>query len=443
MKEISLDFIDRQREAFYQDPQAQALTNAVVQNGPLLCALDFDVEKSLPFTFDIDLWDEGVTDQGSSGRCWAFASLNVVRHNVKRNLGLAERNFELSQNYTYFFDQLEKCSRFLNRIIEGIDQPVESPAVQNALRRPIMDNGMWNMFAELSDKYGVVPKCFMPDSHCSLETRYVTRILEQKLKLSAKELYDAHNQGQSAEQLYELKEEQLAGVFSILTRFLGVPPKTIRFEFRKKDGSYCKLPEMSPQAFYQLYGGMKSEDYMLIINRPLPNCPFMQCYTNEKEPKSSLDKKLNLPMEEIKKLVLAQLRGGDQVIMGCDVAKQSHKPSGYMHARLLQYERLFGTKLEFPDRASWLLYKGDVGATSGGHIMCFDGVALDEAGRPLRWKVHNSYGPKMGISGHYVMDDSWFDRYVSSVVIARKYAPPEILEAFDQEPQYLDHGALF
>ena len=41
--------------------------------------MDVDVPRRLPFAFSVDVWDEGVTDQGESLRCWAFASLNVVR----------------------------------------------------------------------------------------------------------------------------------------------------------------------------------------------------------------------------------------------------------------------------------------------------------------------------------------------------------------------------
>ena len=443
MKEITLDFVQKQREAFLNDPKAVAAANSVCRNGALAASINVEVQKSLPFLFEVDVWDGGTTDQCSTGRCWTFASLNVVRHNMRRRLQIAEKNFELSQNYIYFFDMLEKCSRFLNQMIELIKTPLDDPKVANALRRPIGDNGMWYIFCDLADKYGVVPKYLMPDTQCSTDSKYVTRILEQKLKLSTKQLRDACADGCDAQGLYALKEKLMAGVFSILTRFLGAPPLTISFEYRKTDGTFVKLDEMTPREFYKIYGGMDSSDYCFIMNLPDAKYPFDQVYADEPDNCRPVDKRLNLDMERIKQLVIASLKGGDQVIMGCDVAKQSDKPSGYMSQSLLDYENVFGTDLEFPDRASWVAYKGHNGGTSGLHIMTFDGVHFGPDGNSIRWKVHNSYGPSMGIQGHYVMDDSWFDRYVSSVVIQRKYMPQELLDIFDGVPGKLAPGALF
>lgn len=443
MKDITLEFVKEQRRIFLNDPNAVAYANGVMKNGALATSIHSEIQKSLPYIFEVDIWDGGVTDQHNTGRCWAFASLNIVRHNMRRNLQIAEKNFELSQNYIFFFDQLEKCSRFLNRMIDLIDVPLEDSKVANALRRPIRDNGMWYTFCDLADKYGVVPKYMMPDTHCSLDSKYLVRILEQKLKLSVKQLRDAYNGQDSIENLYVLKEKQIAGVFSILTRFLGAPPQIVQFEYKKTDGSMIKLPEMSPQEFYCQYGDVKTSDYCFIINYPDPQYPFKKCYSESPEDGRINDKRFNLEMETIKQLVINSLKGGDQVVMGCDVAKQSDKPSGYMHPALLDYENVFGTDLEFPDRASWIAYKGHNGSTSGLHIMTFDGVHFDESGKPMRWKVHNSYGPTMGIQGHYVMDDNWFDRYVSSVVVHRKYLTEDLLEIFDGIPDKMDSNVLF
>ena len=443
MREITLDFINEQRESFLSDPKAIAAANSVAKNGALAASINVEIQKSLPFIFEVDVWNEGTTDQHATGRCWAFASLNIVRHNMKRTLGIAEKNFELSQNYIYFFDMLENCARFLDGQIRNIALPLDDPKVSNPLRRPIADNGMWYGFCRLADKYGVVPKYMMPDTQCSFDSKYVTRIIEQKLKLSVMQLRDAKEDGADEDALYALREKQLSGVFSILTRFLGAPPKTVSFEYRKADGTFVKLPEMTPQEFYKQYGGMNADDYCFIINHPTDKYPLGKCYAGDPDKCTVLDKRFNLDMDIIKQLVISSLRGGDQVIMGCDVAKQSDKPSGYMHQQLLDYENVFGTDLEFPDRKTWLKYKGHNGGTSGLHIMAFDGVHFDDFGKPIRWKVHNSYGDSMGIKGHYVMDDSWFDRYVSSVVIARKYMPQELLDIFDAKPEKMNEFELF
>jgi bleomycin hydrolase len=54
---------------------------------------------------------KGRTDQKSSGRCWLFSGLNVLRAKMieKHDLG----SFTFSQNYLFFYDQLEKANLFL------------------------------------------------------------------------------------------------------------------------------------------------------------------------------------------------------------------------------------------------------------------------------------------------------------------------------------------
>lgn len=430
---ITTEFLAECRQHWQQDIQGQQTANSMVKNGPLLTAMNLEIPRRLPFSFSVDVWDEGVTDQGESLRCWAFASLNVIRQNVKRALNLAEQNFELSQNFTYFYDQLEKSAGFLSDMIEMADLPLNSPKVQNRLRRPIMDNGQWFVFAKLADKYGVVPKFVMPDTQCSPDTKYVTRILGDKLRLGAKLLREA-----KPEDREQVQRQQLADIYGILCRFLGQPPEKFDFSFRTADGQYRRLTGLTPLEFFRQYGGVDVKDHMTVIHHPLPEHPYGKVYTTNPDGADDLTKRLNLDIDTIKKLVIAQLQGGSQVVMGCDVAKQSHKPTGYMHKDLLDYETAFGTQLTM-SKEDRIRYRG----TSGTHVMTFSGVELDENGAPVRWKVHNSYGPQMGIQGHYVMDDSWFDEYVLSVVIDKQFAPPEIVAAYETAPETIDPGEFY
>lgn len=48
------------------------------------------------------------------------------------------------------------------------------------------------------------------------------------------------------------------------------------------------------------------------------------------------------------------------------------------------------------------------------HAMVISGVHLDKDGKPVRYKVENSWGPDAGEKGYYVMTDRWFDEYVAS-----------------------------
>ena len=72
------------------------------------------------------------------------------------------------------------------------------------------------------------------------------------------------------------------------------------------------------------------------------------------------------------------------------------------------------------------------------HAMVFQGVNLDEEGRPNRWRVENSWGEEPGKKGYYVMTDTWFDEYLYQVVVNKKYLSEEVLKAFAEKPILLE-----
>ena len=99
-----------------------------------------------------------------------------------------------------------------------------------------------------------------------------------------------------------------------------------------------------------------------------------------------------------------------------------------MDSKVFLFDHSLETNLQL-DKSNRLLY-GDSLLT---HAMVFTGVHL-EKGKPVRWKVENSWGEERGEKGYFIMSDSWFDEYNYQVVINRKYLTSELIEQLNQEP---------
>jgi bleomycin hydrolase len=101
---------------------------------------------------------------------------------------------------------------------------------------------------------------------------------------------------------------------------------------------------------------------------------------------------------------------------------------GVMALGLRDYESLFGVKLTL-DKADGLLLRD----STSNHLMVFVGVDLKD-GKPVKWKVENSWGAGAGKGGYWHLYDSWFDKYVYNLVIRKAYLPAKTLQLLEEEP---------
>ena len=208
--------------------------------------------------------------------------------------------------------------------------------------------------------------------------------------------------------------------------------KTFDFEYRDKDKQFHRECGLTPKEFYAKYIGLNLNDYISLINAPTADKPYYRSYTvqylgNVAEGRQV--RYVNLPIEELKKAAIAQMKDGEPVWFGCDVGKRSTRESGVMDTKIFALEDLFQT--DFPMTKAQRL---DYGQSLMTHAMVFQGVNIDENGQPNRWRVENSWGPDAGRDGYYTMTDRWFDEYTYQIVVNRKYLPKEVLEAYEQEP---------
>ena len=177
-------------------------------------------------------------------------------------------------------------------------------------------------------------------------------------------------------------------------------------------------------------------DYISVINAPTQDKPYWRSFTvkflgNVRGGRSV--KYVNLPIEELKKAAIAQMKDGDPVWFGCDVGKSSERTEGLMALDLFDTKDLFKT-----DFTMTKAQRLDYGHSLMTHAMTFQGVDLDDAGRPTRWRVENSWGKDTGKDGYYVMTDDWFNEYTYQVVVNKKYLPAEALAAYEQAPIVLE-----
>lgn len=405
------------RKAFLADPVRTVAMRAAAENGVVKAASNFEAQRRWRHEYSVSLEQGKITNQKQTGRCWMFAALNTMRAEIIKRLKL--ETFELSQNYTLFYDKLEKTNYFLENILDTLEEPTEGRLLHFLLADPLGDGGQWDMLCNLVEKYGVVPKDAMPETAASSSTRELTRFMTAKLREFACILREKHGQGASLSQLRQEKEGMLSTVYGMLCVALGTPPERFTLELRDKDKKFIREENLTGPAFFQKYVGWNMDDYVSLINAPTKDKPYHQTYTvkmlgNVKEGRPV--KYLNLPMEEVKAAAITQLQDGEPVWFGCDVGQCSLREGGILALDAVCAGELFGTKFGMT-KAQRLDY-GDSLMT---HAMVFQGVNLREDGTPERWRVENSWGKDAGKDGYYVMSDDWFSEFTYQVVVHKKY----------------------
>ncbi|MGM0603670.1 MAG: aminopeptidase C [Bacillota bacterium] len=434
-KAITGEKIKKYSEIFREDIRNKTTANSVIKNGLNDTAANYESIIKMHYDFSEEIEVGKVTNQKKSGRCWIFAALNNIRYSISKKLNIKNHDFELSQSYTMFWDKLEKANYFLENIIETKDMNIDSRKVMWLLSNPTNDGGQWDMFTGIIEKYGIVPKYMMPESYSSSNSKVLNKILNLKLRDNASILRKMSRNGADLSKLRNIKENMIEEIYSVLCHFLGEPPRVFDFEYRNKDGEFYRDENITPVEFYNKYSEVKMKDYVSIINAPTRDKPFHQTYTVEflgnvvGGPKIHY---LNLEINKLKELSIAQLKDGEPVWFGCDVGQWSDREKGIMDTELYNYEDVLNVKFGL-DKGGRLEY----GESVLTHAMVFTGVNLYN-NYPNRWKVQNSWGEDAGRDGFFVMSDNWFEEFNYEVVINKKYLSEKLLEDYKKEPVKLD-----
>lgn len=372
--------------------------------------------------FSIDLKTLPVTNQKRSGRCWIFAGCNVIREKIAQKYNL--KDFELSQNYIAFYDKLEKCNYLLEKIISLKDREKDDRTLDYLLSTGIQDGGQWDLFVNVVNKYGLVPKSAFPETFQSSNTNEIDNLLNKYIRKFA---YNIRNTkvGIQAE-----KDEYIKNIYKILCSSFGVPPKEFSFEYVDKDKNYHIIKNLTPLKFYKEIVPIDLNDYVSIINSPTEDKPFNKVYTvdflgNVLEGNEIIY--LNLEIERLKELAISQLKEGETVWFGSDCGKEADRENGIWDDKTFDIDTLFQINSEMSKGAML-----DTRESAMNHAMVITGVNLDDD-KPTKWKIENSWGDDVANKGYYTATDTWFSKFVYQIVVNKKYLTEKEQEILKEE----------
>lgn len=425
---ISAEMMQQIKQSYQNTASDKAIRNAIGSNDIRKLALNQDNLRAMDTHFSVKVNSKGVTNQESSGRCWLFTGLNVMRAKAiaKHNLGA----FEFSQVYPFFFDQLEKANLFLQGVIDTSDKPMEDKMVEWLFRHPLSDGGTFTGVADIVSKYGLVPKDVMPETHSSENTNRMADLITLKLREQGLELREMAAKGSKADALNQKKTEMLGVVYRMLVLNLGVPPTEFTWTEYNTQGEPVSTETYTPMSFLKKYGDEHLlGNYVMLMNDPSRD--YYKTYEIDYD-RHRYDGKnwtyINLPVEDIKEMAIASLKDSTMMYFSCDVGKFLDGKRGLLDVKNYDYESLMGTSFGMDKKQRVQSF-----ASGSSHAMTLMAVDLDKEGKPTKWMVENSWGTA-GYNGHLIMTDEWFNEYMFRLVVETKYVPEKISNLLKRKP---------
>ena len=428
MEEIKKEYLAKQFKAYKKDEKNVVIRHALSNTSLYTLANNQDNAIDMDFNFDINIKTFPAANQKASGRCWIFAATNVCREIIAKECNLDK--FELSQSYLAFFDRLEKANYLLESVIELIDKDYDDRTLTFLLQNGVGDGGQWDMFVSLVNKYGVCPKNVFPETNTSSATRETGQLINfniRKFASEAKALYEK----EGLEAVRKQKDKLLNKFYVLLTNAYGVVPEKFDFEYTDKDGNYHLEKGFTPLSFKEKYLGSLLDDFVSLINAPTKSKPFGKTYTIQYLGNVVGGKEvthLNVSMDRMKELILAQMKDNRIVWFGSDVGFYGDREEGVWDDGKFDLDSLTSLNLKMNKGESL-----DYHASQMNHAMCITGVAFKD-GVPSKWKIENSWGTDRAKAGYYIMSASWFDQFVYQAVVDKKYLNKDELKALKAKP---------
>ena len=423
---ISAEMLTEIRKGYEGTASDKAIRNALNAAAINVLAANSENIAMIDTHFSDEVKTKGRTNQKSSGRCWLFTGLNVLRSRMidKYDLGA----FTFSQNYVFFYDQLEKANLFLQGVIDTKSLSFDDRKVDWLFRNPIGDGGQFTGVSNLIMKYGVVPSDVMPETYCANNTSQMRTQIATKLREDGLKLRDA-----AAKDCPAMKTEMLKEIYRMLVLCLGEPPVEFEWTCYDSKGNFVSTKTYTPQSFYNEYVGADLENnYIMVMNDPTRE--YGKVYEIDYD-RHVYDGQnwlyINLPIERIKEMAIASIKDNTAMYFSCDVAKFMDRQKGTLDLNNFDYGSLFGTTFPMDKRQ-----RVQTHASGSSHAMTLIAVDLKD-GKPVKWMVENSWGADSGYKGNLIMTDEWFDNYMFRLVVEKKYVPSDVMNMLNQKPTLL------
>lgn len=304
------------------------------------------------------------------------------------------------------------------------------------------------MVANLVQKYGLVPQSLYPDSYNATNSSTMDRLITTKLREDAVRLRAIASGSASPDVIRATiageKEKMLKEIHLILTLMLGPPPPSdqlFTWEYYDRDGTLCTL-KARPTVFANELSDNKTI-------RTLSGTDVNQLFSLVNDPRNPYNRLLsvknlgnvwngrpvtyvNVDMKTIKDACIAMLKRGIPIFFGSDVGKYSDSTKGIMDTDLFDYELGFNIKLGM-SKAERL----QTGESQMTHAMVLTAVHVVD-GKPVRWRVENSWSERVGDKGYFVMSDAWMDEFVYQAVVDPSVVSAAVRKVLQQKPKMLE-----
>ena len=468
--ELDVHWVDQQIKEIKTapTPEQQVLRQAAQLNGLPPLTLNREIIENHNANYTNVIAIPQVTNQYQSGRCWIFASLNMLRSKLFAEK-LVGKDFEFSENYLYFFSLLEKANTTLmvaQQAIKSVgpDRGKLLDAIGVGTSWISGDGGTHQWFNYLVKKYGMVPKSAMQEASGSVNSSVLSEDLQKKLMVATelmRQVVWASDMSpvEINRTLRAIREATLKDVMTILVTNLGTPPAEFTFRMQKPKGKMkknsplevrpSKLQEFTPQSFARDFVKYDPDEYVTLFYNP--RFPYGRRYEvrgsamaiqKDSSPEYSYTG-LNLPMERIEQLIMNSIDAGQSLYFEADVMNSADfspadptKPnSGILHPKLYNNDPVYGfsgLRSLYPSRAFLDFYR----LISATHAMSIRGYDRpDPKAPPIKYLVENSWGDKVGDKGMLHMYREWLHQNVFGIVVRRSLLSKKERDALERKPR--------